>query len=83
VRKAGGTPPVFLKVKMAKVFICGVSTGGSWADGRMTENVTLNFANVSVDYTPQNAKGGAETPIAFGWDIAANARDSPIEGFDW
>jgi type VI protein secretion system component Hcp len=47
-----------------------------FVDGRMTENVTLNFANVSVDYTPKNAKGGAETPIAIGWDIAANARES-------
>ena len=39
----------------------------------MTENVTLNFAKVNVDYTPQDAKGAAGTAIPFGWKIAENA----------
>jgi type VI secretion system secreted protein Hcp len=49
-----------------------------WSSGdedRLTENFTLNFAKVSVDYTPQKADGSADTAIPFGWDIAANSKE--------
>jgi type VI secretion system secreted protein Hcp len=73
VRKAGGTAPVeYIKIKMTEVFVTAVSTGGSGGEDRLTENVSLNFAKVNVDYTPQDAKGAAGTAIPFGWDIAAN-----------
>ena len=73
VRKAGGTNPVeYIKVKMTEVFITAVSTGGSGGEDRLTENVSLNFATVNVDYTPQDAKGAPGTAIPFGWNIAAN-----------
>jgi len=73
VRKAGGTPVEYIKIKLEGVFISEVSTGGSGGEDRLLENVSLNFAKVNVDYTPQNEKGGAGTAIPFGWDIAANA----------
>ena len=73
VRKAGATPVEYLKIKMQEVFVTAVSTGGSGGEDRLTENVSLNFAVVNVDYTPQDAKGAAGTAIPFGWDIAANA----------
>jgi len=44
-------------------------------EDRLTENVTLNFAKVNVDYTPQKADGSADTAIPFGWDIAANSNE--------
>jgi len=71
VRKAGGTPVEYIKIKMEEVFITLVSTGG---EDRLTENVSLNFSKVNVDYTPQGDKGTAGTAIPFGWDIAANAK---------
>jgi type VI secretion system secreted protein Hcp len=75
VRKAGGDNPVeYLKVKMTTVFISAVQHGGSTGDDRHTENVTLNFAKVNVDYTPQDEKGAAGTAIPMGWDIAANKK---------
>ena len=75
VRKAGGTAPVeYLKIKMDEVFVTALSTGGSGGEDRLTENVSLNFSKVNVDYTPQDAKGAAGTAIPFGWDIAANAK---------
>jgi type VI secretion system secreted protein Hcp len=74
VRKAGGSAPVeYIKIKMEEVFVTSLSTGGSGGEDRLTENLSLNFAKVSVDYTPQDAKGAAGTAINFGWDIAANA----------
>jgi type VI secretion system secreted protein Hcp len=74
VRKAGGTSPVeYIKINMEKVFISSISTGGTGGQSRLTETVSLNFAKVNLDYTPQTDKGGAGTAIPFGWDIAANA----------
>jgi type VI secretion system secreted protein Hcp len=40
----------------------------------LTENVTLNFAKVSMDYTPQKIDGTADTAIPFAWDVAANSQ---------
>ena len=45
-------------MKLEKVFITGVGTEGNWTGDRLTENVSLNFSKVSVDYTPQDDKGG-------------------------
>ena len=75
VRKAGGDSPVeYVTIKMEEVFVTSVSTGGSGGEDRLTENVSLNFSKVNLDYTPQEAKGGKGTAIPFGWDIAANAK---------
>ena len=72
VRKAGENPLEYLKVKMEDVIISSLSTGGSGGEDRLTENVTLNFAKVTVDYVPQNADGSGAAPVKMGWDIAAN-----------
>ena len=75
VRKAGGKPVEYIKVKMEEILIAGVSTGGSYSEDRLTENIILNFAKVSMDYTPQKADGSADTAIPFAWDIAANSHE--------
>jgi type VI secretion system secreted protein Hcp len=72
VRKAGEKPVEYLKIKLEEVLITSVSTGGSGGEDRLTENVTLNFSKVSVDYVPQDDMGAAGTAIPFTWDIAAN-----------
>ena len=46
VRKAGKTPVEYIKITMKEVMVTGVSTGGSGGEDRLTENVTLNFAEV-------------------------------------
>lgn len=74
VRKAGEHPVEYVKIKMEDVLITSVSTGGSGGEDRLTENVSLNFAKVSVDYTPQKQDGSADTAIPYSWDIAANIK---------
>jgi type VI secretion system secreted protein Hcp len=49
VRKAGGKPVEYIKVKMEEILMAGVSTGGSYSEDRLTENIILNFAKVSMD----------------------------------
>jgi type VI secretion system secreted protein Hcp len=72
VRKAGDKPLEYLKIKLTNVLIAAVSTGGSGGEDRLTENVTLNFEKVNVEYNTQNEKGGVDKPFLMGWDIAAN-----------
>ena len=72
VRKAGSQPLEFLKITFKNVIVTSVSTGGSGGEDRLTENVSLNFAEVEVEYTPQKADGTAGTPKKFSYNIAEN-----------
>jgi len=74
VRKAGETPLEYLKIKLTQVLVTSVSTGGSGGEDRLTENVTLNFAKVNLDYIEQTEKGVAGGKPKMGWDIAANKK---------
>lgn len=74
VRKAGGSPVEYIKLKLQEVLITSISTGGSGGEDRLTENVTLNFAKFNLDYVPQDAKGAAGTAIPAGWDVAGNQK---------
>ncbi len=72
VRKAGENPLEYLIISMQDVMVTSVSTGGSGGEDRLTENVTLNFAKVKVDYTEQTSTGAAGNKPKMGWDIAGN-----------
>lgn len=76
VRKAGGDAQVeYLIINLEEVLISSLSTGGSGNDDRLIENVTLNFAKVTVDYQPQKADGTKEGgPIKYGWNIRSNVK---------
>ena len=62
VRKAGGKGPIeYIKITMNEVLVTSISTGGSGGEDRLTENVSLNFAKVKFEYTPQKPNGEADT----------------------
>jgi type VI secretion system secreted protein Hcp len=75
VRKAGETPVEYIKITMTDCLISSVSTGGSGGEDRLTENVTLNFAKVKFEYTPQKKDGSADTAIPMTWNIAENTKE--------
>jgi type VI secretion system secreted protein Hcp len=75
VRKAGEKPLEYLKITMTEVLITSVSTGGSGGEDRLTENVTLNFASVKVDYVEQTKGGGTGDKPSMNWNIAENSKD--------
>jgi type VI secretion system secreted protein Hcp len=73
VRKAGKTPLEYIIIEMKKIIVTSVSTGGSGGEDRLTENITLNFAHVKVDYQEQDDKGAKKGgPVTYLWDIEAN-----------
>jgi type VI secretion system secreted protein Hcp len=69
-RKAGKGQQEFLVIKMNDVIITGVTHGGSGADGS-SENVTLAFGKVNVEYKPQKADGSLDAGIHFKYDLKA------------
>ena len=52
----------------------GIEVGGSGGEDRLTENVSLNFAKVEVNYTEQKADGSEGDKPKFTFDIAANSK---------
>jgi type VI secretion system secreted protein Hcp len=74
VRKAGEQPLEYLLITMEEVLISSISTGGSGGEDRLTENVTLNFAKVKVQYKEQTPTGGVGDKPEMGWDIAENVK---------
>jgi type VI secretion system secreted protein Hcp len=63
VRKAGEKPLEYLKITMKDVIITSISVGGSGGEDRLTENVSLNFAEYKTEYTPQKADGSGDAAI--------------------
>jgi type VI secretion system secreted protein Hcp len=73
VRKAGGDPLVYVKIELTDGIVSGVSSAGGTGDERLTETVTLNFATVRYEYTPQSNKGPGDGVVPMDWDIKKNA----------
>ena len=73
VRKAGGKKPIeYIVIKLKAVMVTAVSTGGSGGEDRLTESITLNFAEFNYEYTPQKGDGSADAKVPMGWKIAEN-----------
>ena len=72
VRKAGEGQHNYIQIDMSEVIVSSLSTGGSGGEDRLTENVTINFAEVAFDYFKQDAKGAVASAGIFKWKIAQN-----------
>jgi type VI secretion system secreted protein Hcp len=68
-RKAGKGQHEYLVVKMNDVIITSVTHGGS-GDGH-SENVSLAFAKVAVEYKPQKPDGSLDAGVHFKYDLKA------------
>jgi type VI secretion system secreted protein Hcp len=74
-RKAGGKQEEYLVVTMEDLLVSSYQTGGSEAGGVVpTEQISLNFAKVQVEYKPQDEKGALGAPIKTGYDVKANKK---------
>lgn len=75
IRKAGEKPLDYLTITLEKLLVSSVSTGGSGGEDRLTENVSLNFTKVKVEYQEQDEKGGPKGgKVAYSWDIEQNVK---------
>ena len=76
VRRAGKTPQEFLIVKLKDVLVTSVdpavNDGTDGSQESATESVTLNFAQVDLEYKPQKADGSLGPGIHFAWNLQSN-----------
>jgi type VI secretion system secreted protein Hcp len=75
LRKAGGSPLVYLTYGLKVVYVDSIQWSGSTGgDDTPTEHVSLTFGTLTVDYQPQDntgkALGGA---VHGGWNVQTNA----------
>ncbi len=82
VRNANANPIEYIKIQLTNVLVTTVSTGGSGGEDQLTENVSLSFANVQLDYIPVKPDVDAGAPFSFRWDIPSNSGTviSPVHG---
>ncbi len=72
VRKAGTKPLEYIVMDLTDIMVTSVSTGGSGGEDRLTENVSLNFAEFKVKYVEQAKDGSAGAAPEWGYKIPAN-----------
>jgi type VI secretion system secreted protein Hcp len=72
-RKAGEGQQKYIEITMKKCLVSSLSTGGSGGEDKLTENVTLNFAEVAFEYYMQDAKGVTASAGKLAWNIEENA----------
>jgi type VI secretion system secreted protein Hcp len=74
-RKAGGDQQEFLKWTFNDLLVSSYQHGGSsGSDALPTDQVSLNFAKVKVEYKPQNKDGTLGGAIPAGYDLKANKK---------
>jgi type VI secretion system secreted protein Hcp len=72
VRKAGAGQQEFLIIRMTDVTITGVHPAGPEGGGALTENVSMQFAKVDLEYKPQKPDGTLDAGVHFTFDIRNN-----------
>jgi type VI secretion system secreted protein Hcp len=68
-RKAGDKQQEYLKIHFEDLLISSYQTGGSAGQEIPIDSISFNFAKIKMEYAPQTAKGGLDTPIIHGWDL--------------
>ncbi len=81
LQKVGSTPLEFETIILKNVLVTSLSTGGSGGEDRLTENISLNYAEIKVIYTQQNPIGGSSDTV-FEWDVASNSGSGGSGGGD-
>ncbi|HUO23139.1 MAG TPA: type VI secretion system tube protein Hcp [Caulobacteraceae bacterium] len=75
VRKAGEKPLEYIIITLTEVIVTSVSTGGSGGEDRLTENVSLNFSKVKVQYVEQMKDGSSGGKPDMTYNIAENTKE--------
>ena len=72
-RKAGGKQQEFLVIKFHELLVSSYQTGGSAHGGEVpTDQISLNFTKIEMDYKEQKKDGTLGSAIKKGYDVKAN-----------
>jgi type VI secretion system secreted protein Hcp len=70
VRRAGDSPVEFVKWRLTDLLVSSYQQAG--ADDGPSDQFSLNFAKIEVEYTPVDERGSPGEPIRAGWDLKAD-----------
>jgi type VI secretion system secreted protein Hcp len=70
VRNPGGDD--YYKIKLTDVLCTEMNQAGANNNDLPTEQISLNFAKIEIEYTPTNKKGTTGSPLKAGWDFRGN-----------
>jgi type VI secretion system secreted protein Hcp len=74
-RKAGTDQQEFLVYNFYDFLVASYQTGGSTGGDEIpSEQVSLNYSKMEIEYKEQNAKGQLEGVIKAGWDLKLNKK---------
>lgn len=73
-RKAGGKQEPYLTIKLEEVLVSSYQQGGSGgSDIVPVEQISFNFARITMDYKAQKPDGTLDGAVQFKWDLEKNA----------
>ena len=74
-RKAGEKQQEFLTIKFTDLIVSSYQTGGSaHSDVIPTDQISVNFAKIHLEYKVQNPAGTLGAGATAGWDVQANQK---------
>jgi len=74
-RKAGGGQQEYLVIKFTDLLVSSYQTGGSsHGDVVPTDQISINFAKMEIEYKVQNKDGSLGAPTKAGYDLKANKK---------
>lgn len=74
-RKAGETQQEFLKVSFSDLMVSSYQTGGSAGSSVVpTDQISLNFAKIEIEYAEQGADGKLSASVKAGYDLKVGAK---------
>lgn len=72
-RKAGGKQEPYLTIKLEEVLVSSYQQGGSSGSEILPiDQVSLNYARISMDYKAQKPDGTLDGAVQFKWDLEKN-----------
>ena len=74
-RKAGKDQQEFLKFTLSDLLVSSYQAKGEAGEGAVpTDQISLNFAELEVEYQPHDAKGLPDGAVKVGWDLKKNRK---------
>jgi len=72
VRKAGGSPLLYLQYIFRQVFVTGISWSGGGGEEAFKETVKFKFGAMGIQYIQQNPDGTTGTKMSAPWSTITN-----------
>jgi type VI secretion system secreted protein Hcp len=74
-RRAGKNQQEYMKVTLSDVLVSSYQVGGAAAGDLIpTEQVSMNFAKIEIEYKPQKSDGTLDAAAKAGWDLKKNVK---------